>query len=313
MNQMKTPQLISESDRYRRCINASKRVCWDIDRDVLKNRRFDLNHKFLPDGLSKAHTFTSLNTGEKRYLSQIQGRTYANMFGLVERFIHAKVIQLSGHHGSDDQIKVEALVRFGEEEEKHQDLFRRVEIMIAVAMPMGYRFIPQANPVAQTVLGKCTWSVLALTLLIELFTQSHYRQSIETNEELSPLFKDIFHYHWLEESQHAILDELEWQREDAKLSGVERDAAVNDFIELACAVDRILQVQAAADAEYFCNTNGRVIGDEEGQEIKANVLKAYRWQYIFSGAQHPQFAKVLGGMITGAHGEQINAALASMT
>jgi hypothetical protein len=31
----------------------SKRVRWDIDKDVVRNREFDLSQKFLPDGLSK--------------------------------------------------------------------------------------------------------------------------------------------------------------------------------------------------------------------------------------------------------------------
>jgi hypothetical protein len=56
------------------------------------------------------------------------------------------------------------------------------------------------------VLGKSSWAVLALTLLIELFTQSHYRESIREDADLSELFKDVFLFHWKEESQHAILD-----------------------------------------------------------------------------------------------------------
>jgi hypothetical protein len=51
---------------------------------------------------------------------------------------------------------------------------------------------------------------------IELFSQAHYHASIEPDDTLSPLFKDVLLYHWKEESQHAILDEMEWQREDAK-------------------------------------------------------------------------------------------------
>ena len=68
------------------------------------------------------------------------------------------------------------------------------------------------------VLGKSTWAVLALTLDIELFTLVHYSQSIEPDAELSELFKDVFLYHWREESQHAVLDELEWVRNDAELT-----------------------------------------------------------------------------------------------
>ena len=73
----------SDSSRYARCIQASKRVHWDIDEDVIRGRRFDAAHKFLPDGLSLANTFRTPWPDEKRFVSQIQGRTYANIFGLV--------------------------------------------------------------------------------------------------------------------------------------------------------------------------------------------------------------------------------------
>jgi hypothetical protein len=82
---------------------------------------------------------------------------------------------------------------------------------------------------------------------IELFTQLHYRQSIDPDTELSELFKDVFLYHWKEESQHAILDELEWMRHDAGLTAEQRDRAVDEFMELVAAVDGILQNQAKAD------------------------------------------------------------------
>ena len=90
--------------------------------------------------------------------------------------------------------------------------------MIGEVLPKGYRFDIDPNGVARAVLGKSTWAVLALTLDIELFTQLHYRQSIDPDAELSALFKDVFLYHWREECQHAILDELEWVRHDAKLT-----------------------------------------------------------------------------------------------
>ena len=82
------------------------------------------------------------------------------------------------------------------------------------------------NEVAKAVLSKSTWAVLALTCHIELFTQAHYKQSIEPGENLSELFKDVFLFHWREESQHAIIDELEWRREDKALNDAERDQAV---------------------------------------------------------------------------------------
>jgi hypothetical protein len=166
--------------------------------------------------------------------------------------------------------------------------------------------------VAHAVLGKSTWAVLALTLDIELFTQLHYRQSIDPDTELSELFKDVFLYHWKEESQHAILDELEWIRHDAGLTPAKRDRAVDEFIELVAAVDGILQAQAKADAGYFTATCGRSVDEAEARVIEAAFLKAYRWQYIHSGAQHPHFGKVLSSLITENQGRRIEAALATL-
>ena len=303
---------ISDSDRYARCVQTSKRVRWDIDKDVIRGRRFDAAHKFLPDGLSLADAFTTLSADEKRFVSQIQGRTYANIFGLVERFINAKVLELSHDHWFGDQVALEALVRFSDEELKHQALFRRIDAMVGDVLPDGYRFDVDPNAVARAVLGKSTWAVLALTLDIELFTQLHYRQSIDPDTELSELFKDVFLYHWKEESQHAILDELEWVRHDAGLTAEKRDRAVDEFIELVAAVDGILQAQAKADAGYFAAKCGRAVDEAEARAIEAAFLKAYRWQYIHSGAQHPHFGKVLSSLITENQGQRIQAALATL-
>src|SRR4026209_1109939 len=65
-------------DRYARTVAASKRVRWSIEEDVIRHRTFDMTQKFLPDGLSKMKEFEFLAGSEQRYLSQVQGRTYAN-------------------------------------------------------------------------------------------------------------------------------------------------------------------------------------------------------------------------------------------
>jgi hypothetical protein len=302
-----------EASRYARCIEASKRIRWEIERDVIQGRQFDFAQKFLPDGLSLLDRADFLSADEKRLMSQIQGRSYAYIFGLVERYIAAKVLELSRDHWLGDQTALEALVRFGDEEIKHQELFRRIESMIAAGMPPGYEGVAEPNAVAQAVLSKSTWAVLALTCHIELFTQAHYRQSIEPDASLSPLFKDIFLFHWREESQHAILDELEWRRIHAQLTAGQRDAGVDDLIALVGAVDGILQAQARADANYFRAIVPRTMTVDEQQALEAHTLAAYRWQYILSGVQEPRFQAVLGELVTPAQMERIGKALAPLS
>jgi hypothetical protein len=288
---------IATADRYQRAINASKRVRWDIDADVIRGRKLDVGQKFLPDGLSLVDELPFLTEAESRFMSQVQGRTYANLFGLVERFINAKILEVSRDHWFGDQVALEALVRFSEEELKHQELFRRVESLAAEGMPPGYRVAPDPNDVAQVVLGKSTWAVLALTCHIEIFTQVHYRKSIEVDANLSALWKD---------------DELEWVREDAKLDPEARDRAVTDLIDLVVAVDSILQAQAQADGDYFLGVYERGFSADEQRAIRAAILKAYRWQYIVSGVQDGRFLGILTSLITGAQAERITNALAPL-
>ena len=299
----------SQTEQYAKTIAGSKKIRWDIDRDVFRGRRFDLSKKFLPDGISKVDQIDFLSQDDKRLLSQIQGRTYANMFGFVERFIVAKILEISRSHWLGDQVALEALVRFCDEELKHQELFRRIEDMMAEQMPTGYSFNWDPNQVAGAVLKKSTWAVMCLIYEIELFTQEHYKKSMEPDEELSELYKDIFLYHWKEEAHHAFLDALEWPREDARLTDEQRDQAIDEVIELVVDMDGILQSQSEADANYFLQYASSSYSPEQADRIRQSVLGAYRWQYIFSGVEHPRFQELFGRLTTEAQQKKVSRAL----
>jgi hypothetical protein len=135
-------------------------------------------------------------------------------------------------------------------------------------------------------------------------------ESIVKDADLCPLFKDVFKYHWKDESQHVILDELEWKDEHARLSPAQRDQAVDDLIALVGAVDGILQAQSAADVEYFARIASREFSDDEVANVERVVLGAYRWQYIITGVRHPHFGKLLASMTTPAQMQRIQSALA---
>ncbi len=301
------------TERYAKVIEVSKRVRWEIERDVIRGRGFDYSRHFMPHGLSLVDELGFMSAADQRLLSQVQGRTYAYMFGLVERFIAAKAMQLGHAHAFGDQVAMQAIVRMTDEELKHQELFRRIESMMAADMPAGYVQTADPDAIAHAVLSKSDWAVLALTLDIELFSQAHYRASIEPDAQISELWKDLFMFHWREESQHAILDELELRREDARLDAAQRDAGVDDLIALVGAVDATVQAQARADAGYFGAIAGTAYSDAQREQIHASVLKAYRWQYIVSGALEPRFQKVLFGLLDQPQIVRIQAALAPLS
>jgi hypothetical protein len=74
-------------------------------------------------------------------------------------------------------------------------------------------------------------------------------------------------------------------------------------------------MQASADAQYAMHVmtmRGRRLGEAERQAVEHAMIKAYRWQYILSGAQHPHFVKVLTGLTTEAQRARIQTAVATL-
>ncbi|WP_342317167.1 hypothetical protein [Lysobacter sp. FW306-1B-D06B] len=301
-----------DSARYARCIEVSRRVRWDIDADVIRGRDFDHDRTFLPAGLSLVDRIDFLDGNERRFFSQVQGRTYAWMFGLCERFIGAKMLQTSGQHWLGDQSALEALVRFSDEEIKHQELFRRLEVLLEARMPPGHAKMAEANTVAMFVMARSNWAVLALIFMIELFVQRHYEESIAPSQELCPLWKDVFLFHFREECQHSVVDELELRAEDARIDEGERDVAIDDLIALLGAMDDILRAQADADAAYFVVACGRPFGMRQQLHVVDVLRRAYRWQYIGSGVRHPRFVRVLDELATPQQRRRLDVALESI-
>ncbi len=256
---------------YQKCLRASDRVNWSID-EVIRGRDFDFSKPFLPNALSCIDDL-DIEPHAKLLLSHVQGRTYVNLFKLGERFIEA-CIGSSDARGAD---AVAALGRFQAEEAKHQALFALMETMLSERMPPGYRLVVDSDVVLQAVQRVPRWAALGLICHIELFTQRHYLESLR-DADVCPLWKDVFKHHWLEESQHTILDEHEWRRE-AAFNG----SAVGALNRLLQAADQLLSAQARADARYF-----RAMV-KTSAPIEATLLKAYRRQYL---DEHPRFQKL---------------------
>lgn len=294
--------------KYKLSLERSLKSEWKVE-DLLRDRQFDFKLPFLPEGLVRSELhFGPLSFADRKLLSQIQGRTYAYIFGLVERFINAKITELALGRSLESQVELESLARFSLDELKHQRLFRVIEEMIGAKMPEGYRQAANPNDVAKVVLKKSSWAVLALTCHIEVFVMDHYKESISAAEKIDPLFKDIFRYHWIDEAQHTVIDELEWLRENATLSNADRDQAVNELIELVVAVDSLLQAQSRSDSEYFAKLTSRVPDDD----LYRSFLKSYRWQYILSGAGLEKFQNLLFSMINDEQKGRILKALSTL-
>ena len=74
----------------------------------------------------------------------------------------------------------------------------------------------------------------------------------------------------------------------------------------------LLQKQSAEDVDYFLSHCSRRFSDDDIHRIKKGVLGAYRWQYIFSGVEHPRFKALLEKLTTDEQRQCINSALATL-
>ena len=83
----------SSNGSYERAVNASKAVHWEIDKDVIRGRSFDMSKKYLPDGLSLMQEMDSLSADERRFAGQIQG--LLPRCSLLENFTPAELRLLS--------------------------------------------------------------------------------------------------------------------------------------------------------------------------------------------------------------------------
>jgi hypothetical protein len=95
----------------------------------------------------------------------------------------------------------------------------------------------------------------------------------------------------------------------AQLTEEERDRAVTDLIDLVGAVDGIVQAQATQDAGYFIRLCDRRFSEDAQRQVGEVILRAYRWQYIVSGVEHPHFARLLAELTSPAQLRRIQVAL----
>jgi hypothetical protein len=296
-------------ERYAKAVEASKRIRWDLDRDVLRGRSLDANRAFLPGALTRVRDLAFLTPREARFYARVQGRTYANLLAALERGIASSALALA-HDRPDGDVAGEALRRMSDEALKHRTMFRRLDALAAAGMPDGYAFVAGAEAFADEMLGRSRWAALALTLHVEVAAQAHYRTSLDDDETLCEVWKDVLLQHWKEESPHTVLDELEWRREHARGDALARERGVDDLVALYGALDLRLRGQAHADAAYFIAHAGRMLLSAEEAAIRDAMLRAYRRQHVALGAQEPRFVEVLRALATPAQFARLGAALA---
>jgi hypothetical protein len=241
------------------------------------------------------------------------GNGYCHIFAFVEEFIIPTVTEEAMKDVYGDEIRARSLLRFAEEELKHQELFRRSVELFGQGFGIECDLIPGREAVAEVVRSKSKLAVMILTAIIEWFTQLHYIEHVQDDGDLDGLFRDLLRFHWLEESQHAKLDTLLIGEEAEELTLEEREAAVDEVLELGGAIDGLLLQQIGMNIEALERASGRTFTDAEKEEITTYTQRAWRWTFLVSGLQHPNIVRAIGELTSegSAKIENVAAALSA--
>jgi P-aminobenzoate N-oxygenase AurF len=277
---------------YETCLDGSVKNAWTVD-DCFQGRDFDFTKPFLPDRIAGVSGIGCLSDSEKRKLNQIRGNSYCHIFAFVEEYIVPMVVDHARGDVYGDETRLWSLLRFAEEEVKHQEMLRRAIEQFEAGFGTSCGLLPGREDVAGVVLGTSPLTALLLTSMIEWFTQLHYVEHVRDRAELDELFRDILRFHWIDESRHARLDSLLIDEVASDLGPDEREAAVDGLLELGGAVDGLLAQQVELDINALQRATGRTFTEAERDEIRTHQQRAYRWTFLVSGLEHPNFVRIV--------------------
>jgi hypothetical protein len=284
--------MLTHNYTYTNLLDRSVNNAWTVE-DCFQGRDFDFTKSFVPERIAGVRDIGCLNDDERRKLNQIRGNSYCHIFGFVEEYIVPMVMANAERDIYGDETRLWSLLRFAEEELKHQELMRRACEQFEHGFGSHCELIPGREVVAEVVLDKSRLAALLLTSMIEWFTQLHYVEHVRDDEELDGLFRDILRFHWIDESRHARLDTLLIDEVAGDLTLEERERAVDELLELGGAVDGMLAQQVELDIEALTRSTGRSFSDDEKSEIRRAQQRAYRWTFLVSGLEHPKFAQIV--------------------
>jgi len=284
--------MLTHDYSYSDVLQNSLKVAW-TERQVLEGRDFDYSRRFLPNRLSGVDGIGCLDDREKLKLNQIMGNAYCHLFGYVEEYIIPQALEAAQRDVYGNETRLRALLRFAEDESKHQEMFRRSTALFEKGFGVRCGLIPAREEVARMVLSKSRLCSYLLTSMIEWLTQLHYLEHVRDRGELDGLFRDLVRYHWMDEAQHAKIDSLLIDEITQEIAEEDREAAVDELLELGGAVDGLLSQQADLDLGSLETAIGRTLSEREKAEIKAHTHRAYRWTFLVSGLEHPNFVQIV--------------------
>jgi hypothetical protein len=254
---------VPSDDDYAACVETSERVAWTIDQVLPADRELDFSRPFLPEALVHLSA-APLPAAHKLTQNHIRAHSYVNLFIFVEEYIIATALRHAQAEQFGSVSAMRALLRFADEELKHQQLFRRFRDAFTRGFGHPCDVLDNAVEVAGHILTKPALSVMLATLHLELITQQHYVEAIKpASETLDVSFRSMFEHHWIEESQHVRIDSLEIAKLAAHSSPEAIADAVTEYEDILVSLDALLATQANLDLATLARVTGHAMSADE--------------------------------------------------
>jgi hypothetical protein len=183
---------------YPAIVATSEKVAWAVD-DVFGGRRFDSWKRIVPDSWVGTNHLSFLGEYEQRKLNHARAFSYVHLFGNYEEFIPIHLTGLARQDWHAERAHLRALLRFGEEEMKHQQLFLRAEAVLEESCGHVFgRYFDKDRLTAFTadMLAFPPLPRALILLALEWGSQRHYDDSVRDRrgDSSDSLYVDILKY-----------------------------------------------------------------------------------------------------------------------
>jgi hypothetical protein len=283
---------------YASIVAASEHMAWTVD-EIFHDRRFDASKPIVPASWVRTQDLAFLTDQDQLTLNHCRAFSYAHLNGNYEEFIPLHLAGMIHQDWHADRTHLRALLRFGEEEMKHQQLFRRTETVLEASCghPFG-RYFDDAKvrvmELTQAVLAYPPLPRFLLLLAFEFGTRRHYVESIHDHagEGGDPLYVDVLKAHWLEEAQHVKSDMLEIARLAREMSPEEVCMAFDQMAGIGELVDATLVGQVDQEIATLQQVMDHTLTEAEATTLRDTLYHSL--QAIIAGVSltDPSFRKV---------------------
>jgi hypothetical protein len=286
--------MLSHLSTYVRVMELSDRTNWMLQ-PAIDNIDLDFSSPFLPDVLMNTTSLSSLSEPNKLLLNHICAYAYVHMFQYIEELIIAQILIQSQYYTAPLSNERRALLRFCDEEIKHQRLFEAFKNKFNEQSYFKQECdtIKDSTSVAINITSHNPLAVMLLISLLEWITQQHYRNTFN-NSDIDSSFARLFELHWFEEAQHTELDSLEINKLATKMSVKEREEAVDELFDLCFLLDGLLIKQALCNVDSYANIvhMGKMKASAREQMV-THQINTYRWIFIGCGFANSNFIQIL--------------------